>query len=157
MISISHQPLERRFKSGELITRQGDPATEFFIITAGECTLTRDGVVVGVRRVGNFVGELKNLEASGEEETLTAWTSARAVGDVRALVFQDTEVQWAYQFDYRLTSEFDNMIRSQRKVIAREAREQRKREAHDKKALEAAEAENETPMTRSVSEFAIRE
>ena len=157
LISISHQPPERRFKSGELITRQGDPATEFFIITAGECTLTRDGVVVGVRRVGNFVGELKNLEASGEEETLTAWTSARAVGDVRALVFQDTEVQWAYQFDYRLTSEFDNMIRSQRKVIAREAREQRKREAHDKKALEAAEAENETPMTRSVSEFAIRE
>ena len=128
LISITRQPAERRFKDGDLVTRQGDTSKEFFIITAGECTLTRDGVVVGVRRVGNFVGELRNLEASEAEEALVAWTSARAVGDVRALVFQDTDVDWAYQHDYRLSYEFESMIRKQRRVLAKAAREERKRE-----------------------------
>jgi len=152
LISISNQPPERRFKDGEYITRQGDPSIEFFIIIAGECTLTRDGVSVGVRRVGNFVGELRNLEQSVDDVILTAWTSARAVGDVRVLVFHDTELQWAHQHDYRLTYEFENMIRSQRRAIAKQAREQRKCELAMKAAeLETAESTEERSMMRSVS------
>jgi serine/threonine protein kinase len=152
LISISNQPPERRFKDGEYITRQGDPSIEFFIIIAGECTLTRDGVGVGVRRVGNFVGELRNLEQSVDDVVLTAWTSARAVGDVRVLVFHDTELQWAHQHDYRLTYEFENMIRSQRRAIAKQAREQRKCELAMKAAeLETVESTEERSMMRSVS------
>lgn len=60
---------------------------EFFIIIVGECTLIRDGVVVGVRRVGNFVGELKNLEVSGEEEIFMVWMLVCVVGDVCVFVF----------------------------------------------------------------------
>ena len=142
LISITRQPPERRFKDGDFITRQGDPAKEYFIITSGECTLRRDDVVVGVRRAGNFVGELRNLEMSDGDGTLTAWTSARAVGEVRALVFQDKDVDWAYQFDYRLTSEFESMIRRQRKLLAKEAREQRKREVEEKRTTAENEADD---------------
>ena len=107
---------------------------------------------MGVRRVGNFVGELRNLEESVDDVVLAAWTSARAVGDVRVLVFHDTELQWVHQHDYRLTYEFESMIRMQRRSIAKQAREQRKREL----ALKAAEAETgesdkDHSMMRSVS------
>ena len=152
LISISRQPPERRFKDGDSITRQGEPADEFFIILSGECKLVRDNEVVGIRRVGNFVGELRNLEASGEEETLLAWTSAYAVGEVRALVFQDTDVQWAYQFDYRLTFEFDAAIRTQRKKVSKEESDDRKRRIREKREAEEAL----TAMNRSASEHAIR-
>ena len=152
LISISNQPPERRFKDGEYITRQGDPSVEFFIIISGECTLTRDGVVVGVRRVGNFVGELRNLEESADDVVLAAWTSARAVGDVRVLVFHDTELQWVHQHDYRLTYEFESMIRMQRRSIAKQAREQRKRELALKAAeVETGESDKDHSMMRSVS------
>jgi hypothetical protein len=154
LISISRQPPERRFKDGDLITRQGEPADEFFIIVSGECKLVRDNEVVGIRRVGNFVGELRNLEASGEEETLLAWTSAYAVGEVRALVFQDTDVQWAYQFDYRLTYEFDAAIRKQRKKISKEESDDRKRRMREKKEAEEALT---VAMNRSASEHTIRD
>ena len=147
LISVSRQPPERRFKSGDYITRQGETISEFFIIKSGECELTRDGEVVGARRVGNFVGELRSLEANAAADADTkvvSWTSACAVGAVRALVFEANVVEWATQFDYRLSSEFENALRQQRRAVAKEAREERKR------AMLAA-------RERSTSELVLRE
>ena len=156
LISVSRQPPERRFKSGDYITRQGETISEFFIIKSGECELTRDGEVVGARRVGNFVGELRSLEANAAADADTkvvSWTSARAVGDVRALVFEANVVEWATQFDYRLSSEFENALRQQRRAVAKEAREERKRamlaarERSTSELVLRASAEEETNKT----------
>ena len=77
---------------------------------------------------------------------------ARAVGDVRVLVFHDTELQWVHQHDYRLTYEFESMIRMQRRSIAKQAREQRKRELALKAAeVETGESDKDHSMMRSVS------
>lgn len=131
LISISRQPPERRFKAGDLVTRQGELMSEFFIITSGECELRRDGQIVGVRRAGNFVGELRNLQSCSSDnvdDKVLSWTSARAVGDVRALVFAVADAsEWATQFDYRLTSEFESAMRQQRRAIAKQSHEDRKR------------------------------
>lgn len=77
---------------------------------------------VGTLRKGNFVGDLRPVEDREPGQLL----AVRAVTPVRAVVLNNTDMQWAVDFDYRLEGEFESALRARRKKLVREERELRK-------------------------------
>ena len=54
--------------------RQGAPGRELFVLVDGEVTVERDGVVIAVRRSGDFLGELALVTGRPRTATVTAAT-----------------------------------------------------------------------------------
>jgi CRP-like cAMP-binding protein len=73
------------FRSGKVLTRQGAPGREFFVLLEGEVEVVRDGKRVGTLSAGDFFGELALVSKIPRTATVTAST------DVRALVVVDRD------------------------------------------------------------------
>jgi CRP/FNR family transcriptional regulator/CRP/FNR family cyclic AMP-dependent transcriptional regulator len=65
---------ELRLPAGRVLMRQGAPGRELFVLVDGEVTVERDGVVIAVRRSGDFLGELALVTGRPRTATVTAAT-----------------------------------------------------------------------------------
>mmetsp|Transcript_15153 Transcript_15153/g.54554 ORF Transcript_15153/g.54554 Transcript_15153/m.54554 type:complete len:269 (-) Transcript_15153:1318-2124(-) len=142
----SRQHPERRFKPGARLVTCGEISDEIFVITAGECDLIKKvgyddnkSLTLLRRRKGNIVGEIPSdvIRGVSAQAPLSSVTVV-AVTEVRALVFDQIDVNWAIRHDYRLSGEFERALRAQRKALAKEYRSA-SRTARDKAQMQKAE------------------
>ncbi len=63
--------------AGKVLTQEGGPSQEFFVITSGSATVTRDGGEVGHLGAGDFFGEIGVLRSEPRTATVTADTPMR--------------------------------------------------------------------------------
>ena len=128
--SSARQHPERRFHAGDSLVSIGDEVNEVFMVTSGEAQvsvpksgpLAKAGEVekIGVRRKGNLVGE---IPSGGEGNTIPkSKLCVVAKTEVRALVFQASDVVWAVGHDYRLSDEFEMALRERRRLLAKKQR-----------------------------------
>jgi CRP/FNR family cyclic AMP-dependent transcriptional regulator len=61
--------------AGKVLTKEGGPSQEFFVITSGSATVTREGEEVAHLGAGDFFGEIGILKAEPRTATVTADTS----------------------------------------------------------------------------------
>ena len=59
--SIAARTREMRIDAGTEVIRQGDPGSEFFVVTGGALEIRIDGRAVNVLGPGSFLGELALL------------------------------------------------------------------------------------------------
>jgi CRP-like cAMP-binding protein len=84
---ISHYDLEQLAQQselidvpqGEVVIREGDPGTDFFVIESGEVEVTQAGAVVARRGPGEYIGEIALLFAIPRVATVTAATPCRLI------------------------------------------------------------------------------
>ena len=57
---------------GRVLAREGDVGREFFVLVAGRCKVTRNGVNVGILEAGSFFGEMALLDRQPRAATVTA-------------------------------------------------------------------------------------
>jgi serine phosphatase RsbU (regulator of sigma subunit) len=86
LVSLLGSPLRaasrtRRYDSGEVIVREGDPGSNAFILLSGRCDVTVHGDTLNVIGPGEFFGEIACLEGG----TRTATVRAAAECDVLEL------------------------------------------------------------------------
>ena len=53
--------------AGKVLTKEGGPSQEFFVITSGTATVTREGGEVGRLDAGDFFGEIGILACRARE------------------------------------------------------------------------------------------
>lgn len=75
---------ELDLKSGKVLTRQGGPGREFFVLVEGSAEIERDGKCIETLGPGEFFGELALLCERPRTATITA------VSPVRVLVLTAT-------------------------------------------------------------------
>jgi len=63
--------------AGKILTQEGGPSQEFFVITSGSATVTRDGGEVARLGAGDFFGEIGILRSEPRTATVTADTPMR--------------------------------------------------------------------------------
>jgi CRP/FNR family cyclic AMP-dependent transcriptional regulator len=63
--------------AGRVLCREGEPASEFFVIIEGEAEATRDGKQLSTMRDGEFFGEIALLEDIPRTATVVAKTELR--------------------------------------------------------------------------------
>jgi CRP-like cAMP-binding protein len=57
--------------AGKVLTREGDPGREFFVIVDGHAEVTRRGQVIGELGAGSFCGEMSLLDRQPRSATVT--------------------------------------------------------------------------------------
>ena len=85
--SCSSKDLERiakagdrvTFEKGEVMTKQGDPGKEAFIILSGKATVKRSGKKVATISTGSVVGELSLLDHGPRTATVTCDTECQVL------------------------------------------------------------------------------
>ena len=83
--SCSSKDLERiakagdrvTFEKGEVMTKQGDPGKEAFIILSGKATVKRSGKKVATIGTGSVVGELSLLDHGPRTATVVCETECQ--------------------------------------------------------------------------------
>jgi CRP/FNR family transcriptional regulator, cyclic AMP receptor protein len=68
---------ELRAEPGEVLTRQGEPGSEFFLVLEGTAAASRDDVHLATLEPGSFFGEVALLDGGGRTATVTARTGMR--------------------------------------------------------------------------------
>jgi len=68
---------EHAVPAGRVLTKQGDPGAEFFVIVEGTADATRDGVSLATLKPTQFFGELALLDGGERTATVTAKTDMR--------------------------------------------------------------------------------
>ena len=63
--------------AGRVLCREGEQASEFFVIIEGEAEATRDGKTLSTMRDGDFFGEIALLEDIPRTATVTAKSDLR--------------------------------------------------------------------------------
>lgn len=66
-------------RRGKVLTRQGAPGREFFVLLEGEVDVVRDGERVNTLRAGDFFGEMALISKHPRNATITATTPVRAL------------------------------------------------------------------------------
>jgi CRP-like cAMP-binding protein len=59
-------------QAGRVLAREGEAGREFFVLVAGACEVTRNGVRVGALGPGSFFGEMALLDRQPRAATVTA-------------------------------------------------------------------------------------
>jgi len=67
------------FEKGEILTKQGDPGKEAFIILSGKATVKRSGKKVATISTGSVVGELSLLDHGPRTATVTCDTECQVL------------------------------------------------------------------------------
>jgi CRP/FNR family cyclic AMP-dependent transcriptional regulator len=68
---------ERRAAAGDVLTREGDPGTELFLVATGEAEVRRRNRRVAVLTAGDVFGELALLDRGRRSATVVAKTPMR--------------------------------------------------------------------------------
>jgi CRP-like cAMP-binding protein len=71
---------ETQFADGDTITREGDEGDAFYVVTAGQLAVTRNGMNIRDLGPGDFLGEISLIDGRPRTATVTA------AGPVEALV-----------------------------------------------------------------------
>ena len=83
-------------RSGKVLTRQGAPGREFFVLLDGTVDVVRDGEHVATLGPGDFFGELALVSNIPRTATVTATTPIRALvvvdRDFRRLLKEDATI-----------------------------------------------------------------
>ena len=83
-------------RAGKVLTRQGAPGREFFVLLEGTVEVDRDGKRITTLRDGDFFGELALISNIPRTATVTATSPIRAlvvVGrDFRRLLAEDASI-----------------------------------------------------------------
>jgi CRP-like cAMP-binding protein len=64
-------------REGKVLTREGEPGREFFVLIEGEADVVRDGVEVNVMGPGDFFGEIALVSNRPRTATVTATSPVR--------------------------------------------------------------------------------
>jgi CRP-like cAMP-binding protein len=64
-------------RKGKVLTREGEPGREFFVLIEGEADVVRDGVEVNVMGPGDFFGEIALVSNRPRTATVTATSPVR--------------------------------------------------------------------------------
>ena len=67
------------FEKGEILTKQGDPGKEAFIILSGKATVKRSGKKVATIGTGSVVGELSLLDHGPRTATVVCETECQVL------------------------------------------------------------------------------
>jgi CRP-like cAMP-binding protein len=94
--TISTLADEIDLREGKVLTRQGSPGREFFVLLEGTVEVVRDGKRITTLRDGDFFGELALISNIPRTATVTATSPIRAlvvVGrDFRRLLQEDAGI-----------------------------------------------------------------
>ena len=71
---IAHLCTQFDFEEGFVLTTQGAPGQECFVIAAGDAKVVIDGEEVAKVGPGDCVGEMSLLDGAPRSATVTAWT-----------------------------------------------------------------------------------
>jgi cAMP-dependent protein kinase regulator len=84
--------------AGKVLTEQGTPGREFFILLDGTVDVVRDGNLVDTLGAGDFFGETALLSDRPRNATVTASTPLRTLviseRDFYALLIDTPKIQW---------------------------------------------------------------
>src|SRR5262245_4350897 len=90
---------ERSFNEGEVITTQGETGLGFFVIEAGNASVSRDERVVRNLGPGDFFGEVALIDDGPRSATVVATTELSCRGmsawEFKPFVEEHPEVAWA--------------------------------------------------------------
>jgi CRP-like cAMP-binding protein len=96
--AIAQGMAERRFSTGEEITREGEVGVGFFVIEEGTARVTINGEEIRQLGPGDHFGEIALIAETPRSATVTAATELRCYSmtswDFRALVERDGEIAW---------------------------------------------------------------
>ena len=89
---------ERDFKAGEVIIKEGSGGASFYVIEAGEATVTVGGDFRATLKKGDYFGEIALLDEGARMATVTAATYLDCWGltlwEFRPLVEQNGVIAW---------------------------------------------------------------
>jgi CRP-like cAMP-binding protein len=95
---IASSMRERRFQTGDTVTKEGQGGVGFFIVEEGEAEVTVGGEDRGVVGPGDYFGEIALINDSPRTATLTARTDMLCHGmtpwDFRPLVESNSAIAW---------------------------------------------------------------
>ena len=95
---IASSMRERRYTTGDTITKEGSGGAGFFVIEEGEAEVSVAGEVRGAIGPGEYFGEIALLNDSPRTATLTARTDMVCYGmtpwDFRPLVESNSTIAW---------------------------------------------------------------
>jgi len=80
-----------RMEAGTQIIREGDSGSSFYVLTAGEVKITRDGKLLNVLRAGESFGEMAWLSRKQSKRS----ASVTAIGEVAAIEIQPETLERA--------------------------------------------------------------
>ena len=78
--AIAGLATETQFGDGDTVTREGDEGDAFYVVTAGQLAVTRNGMTIRDLGPGDFLGEISLIDGRPRTATVTA------VGPVDALI-----------------------------------------------------------------------
>ena len=96
---VAERAIEVDFAPGQVIARQGDVGTGFFIVASGSVRVVRDGATIATLGPGEFFGELSVLDGQPRNAQVVAAEPttclALASWDFEAIVTEDPKVALA--------------------------------------------------------------
>ena len=96
---LSKRMTERDFNEGDEITREGESGIGFFVIEAGNATVSVGGNIVRTLGPGEHFGEVALIDNGPRSATIIASTDLRCRGmsawEFRPFVEEHPEVAWA--------------------------------------------------------------
>ena len=99
LASVAARVVEVEFDSGQVIARQGDVGTGFFIVASGSVRVVRDGETIATLGPGEFFGELSVLDGQPRTAQVLAAEPTVVLGlaswDFEAVVRERPEVALA--------------------------------------------------------------
>jgi CRP-like cAMP-binding protein len=89
---------ERRFSAGETVVREGSGGAAFFLIDAGEATVTVAGKPREMLKPGDYFGEIALIDEGARTATITASSDLVCYGltfwEFRPLVQENAAIGW---------------------------------------------------------------
>jgi CRP-like cAMP-binding protein len=108
---------ERRFAAGETVVREGSGGATFYVIDAGEASVTIAGEEVGRLAAGDHFGEIALVDEGERMATVTATTDLVCYGltlwEFRPLVQANGTIGW------KLAQTLARMLRETRQTVSR--------------------------------------
>jgi CRP/FNR family transcriptional regulator, cyclic AMP receptor protein len=78
LVELSRHTEDVDLPAGEVLCKEGQTSSEFFVILDGEAEITRDGTTMRTLGPGDFFGEIALVDSGPRHASVTAKTPMRA-------------------------------------------------------------------------------